>query len=246
MHCAFSSPVRNPDLLGFRCRAGGALLPLGDYFEGCPSSRALNRPTSVTGVYARYPEPTAAAGRAHGGDGRVSALSAVGGPRRGRHAAARLHAVRAPRPLLLKAEWMNPTGSHKDRASPLVVARAVEVGARGIAAPRRAMPVFRSPPTPHGAACRAASSSPRRFRRRSDNVLRPCRRYRRGRQLPRPLAPPRSARPGRLVSRDQLRAARLGQQRLGRRGLSHARLRACGVASGRRRRRCSSRRRAAI
>ena len=35
--------------------------------------------------------------------------------------------------LLLKAEWMNPTGSHKDRASPLVLARAIEIGARGIA-----------------------------------------------------------------------------------------------------------------
>ncbi|WP_342959751.1 threonine synthase [Paraburkholderia azotifigens] len=34
--------------------------------------------------------------------------------------------------LWIKAEWMNPTGSHKDRMSPLAVARALEVGADGI------------------------------------------------------------------------------------------------------------------
>jgi threonine synthase len=35
--------------------------------------------------------------------------------------------------LWLKAEWMNPTGSHKDRMTPLALARALEVGARGVA-----------------------------------------------------------------------------------------------------------------
>ncbi|MCC7275660.1 MAG: pyridoxal-phosphate dependent enzyme, partial [Alphaproteobacteria bacterium] len=43
--------------------------------------------------------------------------------------AARRHGLGS---LLVKREAANPTGSHKDRMSPLVVARAVERGARGV------------------------------------------------------------------------------------------------------------------
>jgi threonine synthase len=50
-----------------------------------------------------------------------------------------LLALHAPAPLgalalalALKAEWMNPTGSHKDRMPPLVVARARELSAKGV------------------------------------------------------------------------------------------------------------------
>jgi len=104
-----------------------------DYLEGCPSGRALERPTSVTGVYKQYPSQLPLRGakmsemgewlpyvRWRGlGEGGTPLLDFTPSAPVGR--------------LLLKAEWMNPTGSHKDRASPLVLARAVEIGARGIA-----------------------------------------------------------------------------------------------------------------
>jgi len=133
MISSVSSPARNPDLIGFRSLAGGDLLPVADYLEGCPSGRALERPTSVTGVYKQYPSQLPLRGakmsemgewlpyvRWRGlGEGGTPLLDFTPSAPVGR--------------LLLKAEWMNPTGSHKDRASPLVLARAVEIGARGIA-----------------------------------------------------------------------------------------------------------------
>jgi threonine synthase len=133
MGFAFSWPVLNPSLVGFRSLAGGDLLPVGDYIEGCPSTQALNRPTSVTGVYARYPSqlPPQGARMSEMGEWlpyvRWISLGEGGTP---------LLDLPSSTPvgrLLLKAEWMNPTGSHKDRASPLVIARATETGARGVA-----------------------------------------------------------------------------------------------------------------
>src|SRR3954466_6983137 len=127
------SPTRNPDLIGFRSLAGGDLLPVADYFEGCPSGRALKRPTSVIGLYKRYPDQLPPRGVRMSEMGewlpylRWAGLGEGGTP---------LLDLPDPAPvdrLWLKAEWMNPSGSHKDRASPLVVARAVETGAPGVA-----------------------------------------------------------------------------------------------------------------
>ncbi|MBN6207476.1 pyridoxal-phosphate dependent enzyme [Ralstonia pickettii] len=124
---------RNPALLGFRSLAGGALLPVGDYPGGCPDGRAAGRPTSVTAVYAeqtREPE-----GLPAGSDMRQWApyLPYLEWPSLGEGGTPLIELESTClRKLLIKAEWMNPTGSHKDRMSPLAVARAIEVGAQGV------------------------------------------------------------------------------------------------------------------
>lgn len=128
------TPLRNPHLAGFAALDGIARYGVEDLFEGCPRAAAAGAPTSVAAAYegaAPWPSPA--------------------GPGMARHAA-RLPYLRFPSlgegatPLLplpaaaglgalwLKREAANPTGSHKDRMSPLAVARALEVGARGILA----------------------------------------------------------------------------------------------------------------
>jgi threonine synthase len=124
--------ARNPRLTGFRSLSGGAVLPPGDYPEGCPEARRAGRPTSLAAVYdgpaGPLPPPaarmTAQAERLPFLD--WPSLGEGGTPLLGLAAPAGLGA------LYMKAEWANPTGSHKDRASPLVVARALET-ARGVA-----------------------------------------------------------------------------------------------------------------
>src|SRR5215204_1057266 len=97
MTSSVSSPARNPDLIGFRSLAGGDLLPVADYLEGCPCGRALERPTSVTGVYKQYPSQLPLRGAKMSEMGEMAALCAVEGPRRGRNTAARLHPFRTGR-----------------------------------------------------------------------------------------------------------------------------------------------------
>jgi threonine synthase len=124
--------LRNPELLGFRPLDGGPDLPVGDWPEGCPRARAAGAPTSLAAIYAPRPRALPPAGARMEAAGvwlpylRWAGMGEGGTP---------LIALPVPAPfggLAVKAEWMNPTGSHKDRMSPLVVARAREIGARGV------------------------------------------------------------------------------------------------------------------
>ncbi|WP_185640777.1 MULTISPECIES: pyridoxal-phosphate dependent enzyme [unclassified Burkholderia] len=125
---------QNPDLVGFQSLAGGAVLPVGDYPGGCPEGRAAGRPTSVAAVYAKQKQDVGAP-LPSGGDmsGWAAYLPYLEWPSLGEGGTPliELESTDLGR-LWIKAEWMNPTGSHKDRMSPLAVARAVEVGASGI------------------------------------------------------------------------------------------------------------------
>ncbi|HEV7263565.1 MAG TPA: pyridoxal-phosphate dependent enzyme [Falsiroseomonas sp.] len=123
---------RNPDLLGFRPLDGGPDLPVGDWPEGCPNARAAGAPTSLAAIYAqrerRLPPPGAR--MAEAGDWLPYLHWA--GMEEGGTPLIVLPAPDSLASLAVKAEWMNPTGSHKDRMSPLVLARAREIGARGV------------------------------------------------------------------------------------------------------------------
>ncbi|PQV42987.1 pyridoxal-phosphate dependent enzyme [Paraburkholderia sp. BL21I4N1] len=124
---------QNPGLSGFRSLAGGALLPVGDYPGGCPEGRAAGRPTSVAAVYGE--QKWESGSLPAGGDmlrwGRYLPYLEWPSLGEGGTPLIELESTCVSK-LWIKAEWMNPTGSHKDRMSPLAVARAVEVGAGGI------------------------------------------------------------------------------------------------------------------
>jgi threonine synthase len=128
------TPLRNPRLTGFAALDGIARYGVEDFFEGCPRSAAAGAPTSVAAVYegsAPWPSPAGLGMARH-----AARLPYLNFPTLGEGATPLLPlpAVAGLGALWLKRESANPTGSHKDRMSPLAVARALEVGARGILA----------------------------------------------------------------------------------------------------------------
>lgn len=135
-------PARlNGELLGFKCIRCGHNLPVDDYQEGCPQCAGSSEPSSLAATYGKKFSPaewqTAGAGR---GMARFGALL----PYRDfltlgegdtplvedRYLAAQLGVGE----LYLKNEFQNPTGSHKDRMSALVCARALDLGGRPVVA----------------------------------------------------------------------------------------------------------------
>ncbi|WP_321897269.1 threonine synthase [Burkholderia cepacia] len=122
----------NRNLVGMRCVRCGVVHPVADYFEGCPACLAIGHPASVAPFYGNgltdldpsRPE---------------SWLAYTGGPFLGE---GRTPLIGLPRladelgvpALAAKYEGANPTGSHKDRMSALVVQRALDIGASTVVA----------------------------------------------------------------------------------------------------------------
>ena len=128
----------NPMLLGFSCIRCGTELPVGDYFEGCPSSLARGEPSTVTPLFRQW--PARLSDPAKRGMERYAAwmpytswvtlgeggTSCVGFPS--------LADEVKTASLFIKNEGQNPSGSHKDRVSCLTVTRALDIGAKKIVA----------------------------------------------------------------------------------------------------------------
>jgi len=128
------TPRRNPRLAGFAALDGLARYGVQDLFEGCPRAAASGTPTSVAAVYERsapWPSPGGRGMERHGARLPYLAFPSLG---EGDTPMLALPPCRGLGALWLKRESANPTGSHKDRMSPLAVARALEIGARGILA----------------------------------------------------------------------------------------------------------------
>lgn len=120
----------NPHVIGLRCIRCRTVFPIADQFEGCPACLSQNMPASLAIQYQALPKslkriddwqvysdcPTL-------GEGNTPLVPV--------EELARELGVRA---LFLKNEGANPTGSHKDRMSRLVVQRALEIGAPTVAA----------------------------------------------------------------------------------------------------------------
>lgn len=121
----------NPAFTGMRCISCQLILPVDDYFDGCPKCLAEGTPANVAPVYETFPA-TVAAGRMNDwlvytdpptlGEGNTPLIEL-----------SPLSEELEIAKVLIKNEGANPTGSHKDRMSALVVKRAVEVGASTIA-----------------------------------------------------------------------------------------------------------------
>ncbi|RWM38703.1 pyridoxal-phosphate dependent enzyme [Mesorhizobium sp.] len=122
----------NPHISGMRCIRCGRLHPVADYFEGCPHCLAAGFVASVAPAYERFPtradplrpeESLAYPGGPFLGEGRTPLIEL-----------SRLAREIGVQRLSAKYEGANPTGSHKDRMSALVVQRAREAGATTVAA----------------------------------------------------------------------------------------------------------------
>ncbi|MCB9762421.1 MAG: pyridoxal-phosphate dependent enzyme [Alphaproteobacteria bacterium] len=118
------SPTLNPALTGFRCLRCDAQHGVVELFEGCPRCAEDGHAASVVASYeegAVNPLPVLGAPSLAEGDTPLLPLDA-------------LAAELGLGSLHLKAEGRNPTGSHKDRMSPLVVARAAMLGFKRVIA----------------------------------------------------------------------------------------------------------------
>jgi len=109
-------------LLGFRCTRCAARYPIGDYFEGCSTCARGGFPASVAADYASNAPINRGArlplrGDSYLGEGETPLVALD-------ELAEQLNLSA----LWAKLESANPTGSHKDRMSRYVVARAQQLG----------------------------------------------------------------------------------------------------------------------
>ncbi|TPN37867.1 pyridoxal-phosphate dependent enzyme [Mesorhizobium sp. B2-3-3] len=123
-------PRLNPRLAGMRCIRCQTLFAIADYFEGCPKCLRDGTPASLAVEYRELPGTLECIAdwlvypdcpSLGEGDTPLVPMAAL----------AEELGVRA---LHLKNEGANPTGSHKDRMSRLVVQRALQIGAPTVAA----------------------------------------------------------------------------------------------------------------
>ena len=128
----------NDRLTGFSCIRCKTKLPIGDYFEGCPACLASGQPSSVRSEYQDLPTAISrsdARGMARYADWLpYSAWVSLG---EGATSCVNFPALAAEvgvKGIIVKNEGQNPSGSHKDRVSSLTVTRALDVGAKRIAA----------------------------------------------------------------------------------------------------------------
>lgn len=138
----FNHPVHlNEVLKGFSCIRCGHQLPVGDYQEGCPSCADGEEPSSLAAVYQETFSSAEwqVAGRGRGMARFGAMLPYSSFPTLGEGDTPfvedrRLAAELGVNELYLKNEFQNPTGSHKDRMSALVCARALDLGGRSVVA----------------------------------------------------------------------------------------------------------------
>lgn len=128
----------NDRLIGFSCVRCQTRLPIGDYFEGCPSCLASGQPSSVRSVYQALPAAISrsdARGMARYADWLpYSTWVSLGEGVTPTVSLPKLATEVGVKNILIKNEGQNPTGSHKDRVSCLTVTRALDVGAKHIVA----------------------------------------------------------------------------------------------------------------
>lgn len=121
-----------PNIDGMRCLACGKVHPLSDYFEGCPDCADAGSPSSVAPLYRFFPK---AVNREHISQWLIYSTGAMlGEGDTPVISLPRLAAECGVAELHVKNEAANPTGSHKDRMSAMVVQRAREVGASTVVA----------------------------------------------------------------------------------------------------------------
>lgn len=112
---------------GMTCIRCQKVYPAGDYFTGCPDCRSGGTPANLTLSYEfdagkKLPKPCLPYEMPSIlGEGDTPMVPFPG-----------LTGRLGIKAFFMKNEFQNPTGSHKDRMSPLVIARAKETGKSGV------------------------------------------------------------------------------------------------------------------
>ncbi|MEA3263439.1 MAG: pyridoxal-phosphate dependent enzyme [Pseudomonadota bacterium] len=132
------TPIINPALKGFGCLRCSHEIPVGDWFEGCPQCLSRGQPTSLRPMLEKSPSKL--------GDPHKSGLWRYSGwlpylqgvtLGEGNTSTIDMQVLARDlglRKIGLKNEGQNPSGSHKDRMSCLVVTRALDMGAKKVVA----------------------------------------------------------------------------------------------------------------
>jgi threonine synthase len=132
VHVSPQKGQQNPALLGMKCIRCEEDFPIADYFVGCPSCHSKGYPASVAPQYNAFPRSISSRNIPDWlvystapslGEGNTPLISMK-----------RLADSTGVSTLRIKNETSNPTGSHKDRMSPLLVQRALDVGAATVVA----------------------------------------------------------------------------------------------------------------
>lgn len=115
-----------------RCIKCGTEVPVGDYLFGCPSCLAKSENSSVEPVY-RSMERKLRPGRSMTRYADYLPYDANEMPTLGEGGTPSIRLSRLEKKYHLaglwsKNEFQNPTGSHKDRMNPIIIARAIELG----------------------------------------------------------------------------------------------------------------------
>ena len=130
----------NPELRGFQCLRCCADHPIGDYPLGCPNCHAAGFPSSVRAQYTPSPIFPGTSGNRKGGMARFAhKLPYTSFPSLGEGETPLIELPELTKrvgveEVFVKCESQEPTGSHKDRMSCLVVARAAAIGAKTVVA----------------------------------------------------------------------------------------------------------------
>lgn len=129
MRCS-SLPIANSNAVGMRCIRCAESFPLTDYLEGCPACAAASMPSSLQIDYRSFP---AAVKSQDASEWLVYPQTLLGEGSTPFYAHPKLARDVGVAALSVKFEGANPTGSHKDRMSAVLVQRARVSGASTVA-----------------------------------------------------------------------------------------------------------------
>lgn len=125
-----SLPTANSNVVGMRCIRCGKDFPMADYFEGCPICAAASMPSSLQIDYHSFPATSNARDAV---EWLVYPKTVLGEGNTPLYGVAKLAHEIGVAAFSVKFEGANPTGSHKDRMSALLVQRARVAGAKTVA-----------------------------------------------------------------------------------------------------------------
>lgn len=126
----------NEGIKSMYCIKCGEEYPVGDYFLGCPKCLGKGEPANLSFWYktAVCPDSRIKGMQRYGSTLPYSSFPTLGESNTPVIQLEKMAELLGFKEIFVKNEFQNPTGSHKDRMSPLIIARALEKGKKTIVA----------------------------------------------------------------------------------------------------------------